>query len=127
MATTTIVNNGDITISKSAPDANSSTGLTLIQGGASEKRILHTYDLSDLVGATINSAVLRFQVSSLSGTKNTGTISKTTKPWAYSAVTWNKYNGVNNWASAGGDFDANVSVSFSETIIFLTNTDIDID
>lgn len=73
-------------------------------------RILIRFDLSSLPSAsTITSATLTLSdsgFSEFSGTKTWTAYRLTRTNWGHTTATWNKYDGTNNWTTAGGDYTA---------------------
>ena len=80
----------------------------------SRDRSLLRFDLSGVpAGATITSAVLTLTATDLFG-GNPGeamSVYRLTQLWTEGGVTWNRYDGVTPWATAGGDFDGTVWAS----------------
>lgn len=70
-------------------------------------RAIANFNVSALAGATINSAKLRRNVSDDPNSPFDVRFARCTRPadWTEGGVTWNKYDGVNNWTAAGGDVD----------------------
>lgn len=66
------------------------------------------------VGATSTSATLTLQcVSGEAGATTVSAYDITQTAWTESGLTWNTYDGSNNWGTAGGDFGSTVRGSFS--------------
>jgi autotransporter-associated beta strand protein len=68
------------------------------------------------VGATLNSASLTLFATELyGGNPNAETMSvyRLTQAWTEAGVGWNKYDGANAWAAAGGDYAGTVYASSS--------------
>jgi hypothetical protein len=62
--------------------------------------------------ATIVNAVARFYVPSVKKNDNVVLNAyRLIQGWTESGVTWNKYDGVNSWATAGGDYNGTVWAS----------------
>ena len=70
-------------------------------------RSIGNFDVSVLAGATIVDAKLVREVYSISSPGSDAVILRCTRPsrWTEGGVTWNSYDGVNNWTNVGGDFD----------------------
>jgi len=126
MATLDIAVTIDSYMNLVAPNTNNDTFLVGLGGryvGSAKyqlNRPIMNFDVSALAGKTINAAELRLDVEISQnpatggesrrgrwGGATTCTIYRCTRPttWTEAGVTWNKYNGVSNWTSAGGDFD----------------------
>jgi hypothetical protein len=80
-------------------------------------RGIGNFHVSALKGRTINSAQLEMTRSGLSNPGFDATLRRCTRPadWTEDGVTWNKYDGTNDWTTAGGDVDNSTPtpVSFS--------------
>lgn len=80
-------------------------------GGSKDKlrRAIANFNVSALQGRTITAAQIRRVISGAIGPPQgfAATIYRCTRPatWTETGVTWNKYNGANNWTTAGGDYD----------------------
>ena len=73
------------------------------------------FDVSSIpAGATVTSALLTLAYAVHVGT-NVINLYRCTQAWTELGATWNKYNGVSNWALAGGDYD-NATVHATQTI-----------
>jgi hypothetical protein len=73
----------------------------------SRDRFIFKADVSSIVPANVivTKAYLTVISTGAYGT-NTYTVYKLTRAFTAASATWEKYDGVNNWTSAGGDFDA---------------------
>ena len=70
------------------------------------------FDLSSIPsGSTITSVTLSLYLYSTRGYDRTYCLHKVTKNWTESGVTWNKYDGTNNWTTSGGDYEATASAT----------------
>lgn len=72
------------------------------------RRGIVNFDVSELAGATIESAMLVRTITSISGAGGVGARLSRCKraiEWTENGVTWNAYDGVNLWTAGGGDFD----------------------
>lgn len=82
-------------------------------------RPLLEYDLRGLLpGTSIVSAILTVtKIAGLNGSGGwAGTVYRLTQPaWTQAGATWNKYDGTNNWATAGGDYST-PSVAFTSPL-----------
>ena len=78
-----------------------------------EDRILIQFDLSAIPSsALVQSASLELFASSNGGSAATIEVFRLTRDWTEDGVTWESYNGSNNWTTAGGDFDSQMLGSF---------------
>ena len=70
-------------------------------------RGIGNFDVSSLFNRVIDSAQLEFDKSGVSGSNFAATIYRCTRPaeWTQGGVTWNKYDGSNDWTATGGDLD----------------------
>ncbi len=92
-------------------------------------RALMKFDVSDLpAGATITDAELWFDVTQAGAGLEPGTIYRVLRTnWTEGGVTWDKYNGVNNWTTAGcggdgTDYTSTGGVGFSVSLPVGGNT-----
>lgn len=99
----------DTYIRSSNPSGNYGADTTL-KIGPGQSVALVQFDLSFIpAGSDIRSAL--FSLFHTTGGTNNVSVFGVTKPWtegtgaAGSGATWNAYNGVNSWATAGGDYD----------------------
>ena len=78
-----------------------------ITGKSAWFRSIGNFDVSALAGASILSAKLVREVYSVSNGGKEARVSRCTRPsqWTEGGVTWNMYDGVNNWTNVGGDLD----------------------
>jgi hypothetical protein len=124
----------DVFIDSLAPNTNLNfQGSWQIRKGPSVARSLLYFDLSIIPAtATIISAVFffyRFTGSSSSGSRHGFQIFRLTRTnWGETTATWNKYDGTNNWTTAGGDFSTNDPVAAegiivsAQNVVFITHT-----
>ncbi len=82
------------------------------------RRIVHRFDFTSLpAGAVISNATLTWMFSAIiTGDPAGGTLTiyeVTQTGWTEAGVTWNKYNGVNNWATGGGDYVPDRAATFT--------------
>ena len=80
-------------------------GTTHALGVDTYSRLVASFDISTLSGKTISGAALTLY-SDGSGTATSGTYTckrLTQTAWTEAGVTWNRYDGTNNWTTAGGD------------------------
>ncbi len=79
------------------------------------------FDLSSIPsGSTITSVTLSLYLYSTRGTNRTYGVHKVTKNWTESGVTWNKYDGTNNWSTSGGDYAATASATVTAGAVYNT-------
>jgi hypothetical protein len=98
----------DSYIISSAPNTNNGDGINL-QLTADARRILIEFNLSGIPSnARITSANLKLYVTAKGSGDPVTNVYRLTQSWTESGVTWNKYDGTNNWATAGGDYDSTV-------------------
>jgi len=100
----------DSMISALNPDWNTGDAGVLRVGVTSDDRLrtLVQFDLSSISGSTVSSAILKLYYF-LSGETPAGRwliAYRVTHSWTETGpgVTWNKYDGTNPWATAGGDY-----------------------
>jgi hypothetical protein len=107
------------------PDSNFGAGAlinmgTVYQGGDKDalNRAIASFDVSQLAGETILAAEMRRALTLTAGAGADVTIYRCTRPaqWTENGVTWNKYDGSHDWASAGGDYDATTPAPVGYTI-----------
>lgn len=81
-------------------------------------RAIANFDVSQLAGATILAAEMRRSLTLTAGTGTAVTIYRCTRPeqWTQNGVTWNKYDGGNDWTSGGGDYDDTTPAPVGYTI-----------
>ncbi len=108
MAQMTLNPSGDAQIISDGPTTNYGTHTALdvgeVPAATSTRRSLLKFDLSSLSGKLITSAVLRLYDGGADYTNNTRTmyVNRMKRAWTEAGVTWNKYDGTNNWTTAGG-------------------------
>lgn len=78
--------------------------------GGSKAGLFHAignFDVSSLAGEDITAAKLVHNIIVRDGSGAANWVKRCTRPstWTELGVTWNKYNGTNNWTAAGGDWD----------------------
>lgn len=96
----------DATLDANAATTNQGTGnfTTGEYGtGAQVNRALIKFDLSSLSGKTISSAVLKLYETGADYSSASGTIEvyRVHRAWTELGCTWNTYDGSNNWGTAG--------------------------
>ena len=116
-----------------APDVNFATEIILRAGydkfakeAGGPIRPLLRYGLSGLpAGSTINSTTLTFYPGDgvLPGGSTFNLYRITQEAWTEAGATWNKYDGTNNWTTAGGDYtvtdgDSDTIAGPSEQLVF---------
>ncbi|MEM4243092.1 MAG: S8 family serine peptidase [Candidatus Woesearchaeota archaeon] len=102
----------DSYISSANPNTNYGTANPL-KVQTNSLRALILWNLSGIpVNANISSAIMQLYVPSVQKTAdNNVTVRRLVKQWCENNVTWNKYDGVNSWATAGGDYSSVVWAS----------------
>lgn len=105
--------NADSYIEKNSPNSNYGTETTLIirRGGGLLSRGTLGFNFSSLPGGTeVTEALLKVYYYSTVWDNPAGLnidmCRVTQTGWTEAGVTWNKYDGSNNWGTAGGDFTA---------------------
>jgi hypothetical protein len=116
---TTSTNNKDATIASNAVNSNFGTAnsLGVCYLSTSKQRRLVNFTLPSVSG-TISLIKYYMNANGVSGDFGTRTLNIhqiTQTSWTESGVTWNKYDGTNNWATAGGDFSGTVIDTFSSS------------
>lgn len=115
MASVTLNPSGDTRIQKSNPSSNYG-GDSYLQVGEYNAltdyvvRSLLKFDLSSIpAGSTIISATLRIYDSAANYSDNTRTmyVNRSKRAWTENGATWNKYDGTNDWSTAGGGTNSN--------------------
>jgi len=107
----------DAYIWEKSPDTNYGSDTYLELGGKFGKaqRSIIRFDLSSLpAGSTVTSAKLYLYFYAATGSPNFNIGAHRVNHgapnyetgWTEAGVTWNKYDGTNNWGTAGGDFNA---------------------
>lgn len=97
-------NSIDSYIQNTAPTTNYGTSILLLTGEASNiNRFLIKWDLSSIPSnAIVSSAVLSIYVNSdYSNNARTLSAYRVLRVWTEAGVTWNKYDGSNDWGTAG--------------------------
>jgi RHS repeat-associated protein len=111
-----LFNDPDCSISSATPDQSLCGSPTLqvgTDGAGTTYRSLLDFSIHDQVpyDATVNDAKLGLYLSSDSScTSVPVSVHEVTKPWGRTTATWNRYDGVNAWTTAGGDFNATTAV-----------------
>ena len=102
----------DTYIANDTPTTNYGTGNSLANGewngGAQVGRVLLKFDLSSIpTSATVISATLSlWVVADYADNTRVHRVFRTKRAWTEMGATWNKYDGTNDWQTAGG-FGAN--------------------
>jgi hypothetical protein len=94
----------------------------VLAGGAKDElhRIILNFDLSGLMSADVQSAILRRHYIAGGGPAFGARLYRCTRPgtWTEMGVTWNTYDGATAWTTAGGGGDYDVAtpspVAFTE-------------
>lgn len=106
---------------------NTSMNIGFDTGGGGAGRALIKFDLSSIPAtATITSAILTLTpVTDNSSNARTLSVYRCLRAWTEAGATWNKYDGTNNWGTAGAENTTSdrestaigtLSVSASETL-----------
>lgn len=101
--------NSDTWLYSSAPDTNYGSSSGLVTYDQHPANIILSFNISSIQESTIANATLSLYIYSNGGTNdpaapfNAYRLTKTN--WTELGATWNTYDGSNNWATAGGDFD----------------------
>lgn len=118
---TTSTNNKENGISQYTPTTNYgntvSTGYVASQTGGDDWRLLIHFTLASGSG-TISAVTLNLYKVSGFGTdtgQNIEVHELTRTNWTETGSTWNKYDGTNNWTTAGGDFSATIVQALPHT------------
>ena len=123
LAQTTVVLQGDplagqdthIAQASSVQNFGAATLLLSNSQSNAQSRLALRFDLSGIpAGATIQSAVMElYYASSRVTSTETLRLHRITRSWTELGATWRTYDGTNNWATQGGDFDPAVVASAS--------------
>ena len=110
----------DSYISENSGNSNygTSTMISIDDKNSQRKRSLLNFNISIPRNAVINSAVLKLYEFSSIGSAINVTVYRVTRNWTETGVTWNKYDGTNTWATAGGDFNESYG-----TVLVATTSD----
>ncbi|MEM2916512.1 MAG: DNRLRE domain-containing protein, partial [Candidatus Woesearchaeota archaeon] len=109
----------DAYISSSSPNTNYGTADPL-KVQTNSLRALIWWNLSSIpADANISCAIMELYVPSVQKTANNNvTVRRLVQKWYENNVTWNKYDGANSWATAGGDYS---SVVWSSVLVGSAN------
>lgn len=95
-------------------------------GGSQPRRGLLEFDITSIpASSNVSSAILSLWVETVV-TNDTLAIHRVTQAWTETGSTWNKYNGTDNWASAGGDFAVTASATFTAGLVDEAEVQVDI-
>jgi hypothetical protein len=96
----------------------------LVLGGSKAQlnRAIGNFDLSGLpANAFVQAAKMRRTLTLVDPTGHACWIHRCKRPtqWTENGVTWNKYDGVNAWTNAGGDYDTSTPapLSYNEPLV----------
>jgi hypothetical protein len=85
------------------------------QGGSAADRGIIEWDLSEIYQPIVESAIIRLRtrgkVSEYSAGGTVVNIHKLTHSWLEDSVTWDSYDGTNNWSVGGGNYPTNIYAS----------------
>jgi hypothetical protein len=104
-------NNKDTNLIEGSPTTNDGSGAVLStrkDGSNNRTRTIMHWTLPSNSGTITKISLFLKQESALA---NPGTIEVhelTEEDWTEAGATWNKYDGITDWAAAGGDFDATI-------------------
>jgi len=71
------------------------------------KRALLFFDISSIpANAIVDSAMFSLYCNNNNSTVDLLGVYRLTRAWTNTGATWNRYDGTNNWTTAGGDFNA---------------------
>ncbi len=106
----------DAWIQSDDPTANRNDGelQAIFVGPATKRRLLIKWDLSGIpAGSSISSAILTLQMNATASavTAEQMDVHYLTAAFVETEVTWNKKNSVDDWGTAGGDFNGTASAS----------------
>ncbi len=93
----------DTNIRAAQANLNFGTDVTM-SAQAGQQRSLLQFDLSAIPATSVIQSAQLSLYRTNSGA-NTVTAYRLTRPWSEGTATWNNYDGVHPWATAGGDFD----------------------
>ena len=116
----------DAYIDNAAPTSNFGTNASLYATDLSDPQIIRSlirFDISALAGKTAgNTSTLTFYSWDGSDFPVTVdcTIHRVTRTWTEAGVTWNKYDGTNNWTTPGGDYTtpSDSATAGTNTLVF---------
>lgn len=106
----------DAWLPSSAPDTNYGSGTYLVIDGLDNSVLEFSIStLGNITEDEVDEAILHLYYYSYSTCNDpvgkTSSVYQMTKGnWTEAGVTWNKYDGVNSWASPGGDYDAGTKI-----------------
>jgi hypothetical protein len=76
------------------------------------KRALFQFDLTTIPSnSIIDSASFSLFMWKNNSSTDPVSVQRLTRSWTESGVTWNRYDGTNNWTSSGGDFNSTIYAS----------------
>lgn len=102
----TLTATADATLDANNPTTNQGTGNNSVGeygAGAQVNRMLMEFDFSSLSGRTITSAILKLYDTGADYSSASGAIEvyRVKRDWGELTTTWNKYDGTNDWGTAG--------------------------
>ena len=119
----------DASMNQKKPDQNYGGGTTMthqvsydVVGKIAWYRTIGNFDVSVLAGSKINAAKLVRELYSITNGGRDAKLSRCTRPaeWTEGGVTWNRYDGVNDWSNVGGDHDETgppAAITYSEPAV----------
>ena len=91
---------------------NNYGGATDIHAEQGFRNGLVEFDLSTLpADATITGAILELFLTNDGSNAVQVDVHRVSRSWVENGATWNRYDGTNNWSTAGGDYDAAAAAS----------------
>lgn len=113
---TTSTLNKDNYLDEASPTVNQSTDTRLVAGsfgaGGNAYRPIINFTTPNISGTISKIDLYMYQTNNYSGSATLEVHEVTQTAWTEAGSTWNKYDGTNNWATAGGDFSATVVNTF---------------
>src|SRR5215207_7336532 len=98
----------DVSLQADTPTTDNSSNTSchaIMTAAPAARRAVIQFDLSSiLTGKTIRSAILSLTCNSSKGAGQVD-LYRQIQAWTHTGATWNTYNGVNSWTSAGGDYN----------------------
>ena len=93
-----------------------------VTGKVAWYRTIGNFHVSPLAGSKVNAAKLVREIYSITNGGQNARLSRCTRPaeWTEGGVTWNTYDGVNDWSNVGGDHDETgppAAISYTEPTV----------
>lgn len=114
---TSATNNKDSYIDASAPNTNygSSDVIVVATYSSNPARVLIKFTLPSLSGS-ISLIKLYLLTGYVTNATQVNVHQLTQTGWTEAGVTWNKYDGTNNWTTAGGDYNSTIIHSLTPSM-----------